>query len=168
MIPPWRYIIHQRFGVWLTLQTGHPGSYFIFCLYPVAVRPHQHHPFGCSAILLLSVWMCPNRNVRGSLYPERSKLCFKNTHPNVTFNGFQWWQVFTAEVQLLQHINSSHHWNPLNSSWQQLLFFVKQHTTNFLFFYSHLSGLQWVSVWYSKRWILGGVSLESHQCRITE
>ncbi len=65
-IPPWRYINHQCLGVWLNLQTGHPGLYFIFCLYLVAVRPHQCHPFSCS-VVLLSVWMCPNSIKSNSL-----------------------------------------------------------------------------------------------------
>lgn len=57
---PWRYINCHCLGVWLNLKTGLHGSYFIFYLYPVAIRPHQYHPLGCCAVMLLSVRLCPH------------------------------------------------------------------------------------------------------------
>lgn len=37
---------------------------------------------------------------REETYTSRDlNLTFKNTHANVSLDGFQWWQIFTAEVQ---------------------------------------------------------------------
>lgn len=44
----------------------------------------------------------PNLNVfeqREETYTSRDlNLSFKNTHANVSLDGFQWWQIFTTEV----------------------------------------------------------------------